>query len=953
LLLSAILTAPSVASAAASGGRFYPVPSARLSSTQLGPGARMDVRVLGTAGVPASGVGAIVLRVAAAQPTATGYLAAYPAGSQPPAVADVSFGAGRTVSNLVSVEPGTGGMVSLANTSTGSTRVDLDVVGYFTAGAAATPGAFTPVAPTRLLDRTIPARGFVSPGMTGHQGVPASGVSAVLINLTMSGEQAAGAFVAFPAQAGAPQSVTGYFAAGTAVSELALVPVGADGRITVANHSAGTVEAVGDVVGYFTAGAVTDPDAAATFATPSRIADSSTGLGLTGPLRARHTAVVQVGGVGGIPRGTGSVLAVLAVTSQHATGWVTAFPAGSEWPSEQQVNASPGPAAGLVVLQLPASGRVAIGNAGDSNVQITLDVLGYLPGDQHISWARPSVADPPGGSITAISCPTRNFCIAGDLADNVVAYRSGTWGPPVHLGTGANIVQGISCVSAQFCVAVDDGGHEFGFDGSNWSAAHTISPSAPRLDAVACATATFCAATDNAGGVVLLTASGWGAASDPGAGELQGVSCPSSTFCLAVGRDGAARWDGTSWLPVAGGTGIAVSCASTSYCLSIGDSVAVYNGSGFAAAADDPLLLAASVSCRSPRFCVAGDLIGQASVFDGTSWSDPVQIEQGDTALAVSCATQAWCQGARGTLSAQFAAGTWSAPVTVEAAHSHTAAVSCPTSTRCLAVDDHAVVRFDGTTWTSPRALLADTDTVTKEFNAVSCTASGFCAATYLTNDGTRFHSAIAVFTDTTRTVGLAADPNGLYRSVSCASASMCVAVDTAGYLTRWDGSAWSSPVAVDDALLESVSCPAVTWCLAVDGTGRALVISGTTATAPVSIDPGHDLTAVSCPAVRSCVAVDDAGAVLRHAVTWSGPAEIDSNTAFQAVSCTATLTCVALDEVGRAVTVTAATATPRGTVLPPEDPNLSRYAVACAPDASARCVATADTGFAAIGMGG
>jgi hypothetical protein len=64
--------------------------------------------------------------------------------------------------------------------------------------------------------------------------------------------------------------------------------------------------------------------------------------------------------------------------------------------------------------------------------------------------------------LTAISCPTRRFCVAVDNAANALAGNplgSAPW-QATHL-TGASALLSVFCTSRHQCVAVDDDGHAF------------------------------------------------------------------------------------------------------------------------------------------------------------------------------------------------------------------------------------------------------------------------------------------------------------------------------------------------------------------------------------------------------------------------------------------------------------------------------------------------------------
>src|SRR5262249_16092499 len=75
--------------------------------------ASLDPTVVERGGVPANGVGAVVLNVTATGPTAPGYVTVYPTGSTRPTASNLNFLTGQTTPNLVIAKVGTSGKVSL------------------------------------------------------------------------------------------------------------------------------------------------------------------------------------------------------------------------------------------------------------------------------------------------------------------------------------------------------------------------------------------------------------------------------------------------------------------------------------------------------------------------------------------------------------------------------------------------------------------------------------------------------------------------------------------------------------------------------------------------------------------------------------------------------------------------------------------------------------------------
>jgi hypothetical protein len=83
----------------------------------------------GVAGVPSTGVAALVLNVTAVNPEGAGFLTVYPCGGERPEVSNLNFVPGSITANAVLVAPGAGGRVCFfANTTT---DVVVDVGGWF------------------------------------------------------------------------------------------------------------------------------------------------------------------------------------------------------------------------------------------------------------------------------------------------------------------------------------------------------------------------------------------------------------------------------------------------------------------------------------------------------------------------------------------------------------------------------------------------------------------------------------------------------------------------------------------------------------------------------------------------------------------------------------------------------------------------------------------------------
>ena len=212
--------------------------------------------------VPASGVGAVSLNLAATGTTAGGFLTAYPCGTRN-LVANVNWTApGQTVSNAVIAPVSAAGTICI-HAST-PTDVVADINGWFTSGAG-----YTPITPARLFD-TRPGRapgalrtvdlGHVTPAaplqvqVTDLAGlVPASGVGAVSLNLAATGTTAGGFLTAYPCGTRNLVANVNWTAPGQTVSNAVIAPVSAAGTICI--HASTPTDVVADINGWFSSGA--------------------------------------------------------------------------------------------------------------------------------------------------------------------------------------------------------------------------------------------------------------------------------------------------------------------------------------------------------------------------------------------------------------------------------------------------------------------------------------------------------------------------------------------------------------------------------------------------------------------------------------------------------------------------------------------------------------------------
>lgn len=375
---------------------FVPLAPSRILDTRSGIGAggpvgagqTIDFQVAGVAGIPQTGVAAVVLNVTVTEARSFGFITAFPAGSAKPNASNLNYSAGQTVPNLVVVKLGVNGRVALANTSAGSVALIADVSGYYLAGDATAPGSFVPLEPSRTLDTRfgVGAAGPVAPNgsidvqITGRAGVPASGVAAVVLNITVTEARSYGFITAHPTGEWRPNASNLNYVAGQTVPNLAMVKLGAGGKISLFNASSGSVALIADVAGYYLAGSPAGTGAFVPLS-PSRVIDTREHLGTWGPVWGNDTRdQIQIAGRGGVPAtGVSAVVLNITVTEARSFGFVTAYPAGEARPNASNLNYVAGQTVpNLAVVKLSPQGTLAVSNISAGSAQVIADVAGYF-----------------------------------------------------------------------------------------------------------------------------------------------------------------------------------------------------------------------------------------------------------------------------------------------------------------------------------------------------------------------------------------------------------------------------------------------------------------------------------------------------------------------------------------------------------------------------------------------
>lgn len=357
----------------------------------VGAGATVTLPVTGTesgvdTGVPTSNVTAVVLNVTGVLPTASGNLTVYPDGGKRPLASNLNFAANNTIANLT-VVPVTDGKIDIWNNSSGTINYVVDVDGYFTTDSTASGAStYTPVTPARVADtRSNHKVGTVVGPLAGKSttaiqvgglgNIPASGTTAVVLNVTVTQPSYSGNIIVWPAGAPQPTASNVNYGVNQSIPNLVIVPLGSDnatdlGKIDIYNNSGGTVQYVVDVAGYFSAGTSGQKYHALG---PVRLVDTrnGTGVGSVGPIGGDKNLNLP------LPSNYTAVIANITATGSTSTGDLDGYGLNTTLPTVSNVNFVPGQTIPNLAI-IPSNSGISVYNHSTGTTQALVDLAGYF-----------------------------------------------------------------------------------------------------------------------------------------------------------------------------------------------------------------------------------------------------------------------------------------------------------------------------------------------------------------------------------------------------------------------------------------------------------------------------------------------------------------------------------------------------------------------------------------------
>jgi hypothetical protein len=328
----------------------------------------------------------------------------------------------------------------------------LDTCVYDRGAPAGITGGFHPVTPSRLIDtrggRGLPGAVPVGDGRSanpnaiirrltraqhemvvlGRNGVPRSGVAAVVLNVTAIDTRWPGSLSVIPrpqqAELFDDQGTFGRvvntsnmnLSAGTTQAQLVIARVGAGGVIRFANQS-GPLHLAADVVGWIDAAGGSTKGSGLVPVSRSTLFDTT----LRGtPLAVDTPTRVKVAGVASVPSDATAVVLELSAAEATSGGYVAVWPGASRRPDVSHLNLQRGERrSNTVIVPVARDGTVDVMVVG-STAHIRIDVVGAfrrsqspttVVDPQRVVDSREGLGIPatplqPGGS-SVITLPTR------------------------------------------------------------------------------------------------------------------------------------------------------------------------------------------------------------------------------------------------------------------------------------------------------------------------------------------------------------------------------------------------------------------------------------------------------------------------------------------------------------------------------------------------------------------
>jgi len=315
----------------------------------------------------------------------------------------------------------------------------------------ASAGTFVPVKAARVLDTRkgigapgaiVPANGSITVQLLGRGGLPSSGVSAVVMNVTSTASTGYGYVTVYPDNVKRPVTSNLNFSKGVSVPNLVVAPVGPTGKVVLYSNAA--THLIADVAGYYLAG---QPVESGTFKalTPVRLLDTRYGIGAPASrVQNAQTVSLTIAGRGGVPTGVSAVVLNVTAVGAKAAGYITVYPPGTNRPVASSLNFPAHSIVPNLVVVPVVHGAVDLYVYGGGGMDLVADVSGYFTDRSSTDGAATSPTVP--GAYRALT-PYRALDTRSGRSVGTAASRIGRGGTvALQLGGSGQIPAGARAV---------------------------------------------------------------------------------------------------------------------------------------------------------------------------------------------------------------------------------------------------------------------------------------------------------------------------------------------------------------------------------------------------------------------------------------------------------------------------------------------------------------------------
>lgn len=423
----------------AASGQYYPVAPFNVVDTRIGLGLPTSGQVPangsitfvvdGYGGIPGSGVSAVFIDIGALNPTAIGWLSAYPSDSSDPNIASVGFQSNQSAQGSSTVQVSSYGAITITNHSSQSVDVVANVRGYFASTPLAQPGdLFEALTPSTVLD-TRTGVGMpnnqaevlgAGQSLTVPVALPSTLFDAAAIEIGAIGASASGFLVDYGTQGGTSSPAVLTYQATEKDRVEDFIQPNIDGNVIIVNKGSGSLNVQVILDGYFMSPSDVSGGSAFYPMSQTQIVSLTT-------VQANSSLTFNVLGVGGIPsQNVTGLSAEVDATSPQDSGWLSLSEAGTGNNNLAIVNFVGGDNTDVTLNEAIAAsyqdhGELTIYNDSAGSVRIQVSVLGYylqpsVPGAAQGLDAQDSVTNGVNDTTVSWSPPTE------DGGNGVVAY---------------------------------------------------------------------------------------------------------------------------------------------------------------------------------------------------------------------------------------------------------------------------------------------------------------------------------------------------------------------------------------------------------------------------------------------------------------------------------------------------------------------------------------------------